>query len=634
MMRISAFLIALVLAFSACQPTNTPTPTVFADPSDPFVESMPELQGFQLQAGKDTVIQGQSGIKVVIPAGSITQANGEAPKGIITFELAEALSTADQVLANLTTTSGGELLETGGMLYINATSEGEQLIINPDIPVLIDVPTQERKAGMNAYKGVRDADGNMDWIDPIPIREYLTTVPFEDLDFLPDSFAIHVAQVLPFRGHTVATKSLVDSLYFSFAVGAAHVDLTNLDLNEAYLQGHEEVVNGAYTEDSFEGDTQTTREGWMNKETWVGRCGISPAWIKAIQAPELQETFFATKAFERRLKAIHHSQSLVVFHIYTENLHKTLAFCDARVVEFLQAELIEAQRVAVQSDSLGSCHWCSRKREEEVIRLFQQFAEEKLTNVERPSDQLRLLSAFVSDQKRQVDADLNRLKALANEALAKDQEKAEVLASEYREVLWKREEHRMESYGFEWSNTGWINVDKGAVPKTEWNSGTPRHITVTVEGGDSYDRVHSYLVTDYVKSIYRLNTKDGVAHKVGDGSKGLLMMAYEQATCITIGYKGNQMYFNLQHFVPKKEPNLAVQLRPASKEDVHYTLTRYEQGTSENSIQMDLQFQEQIYQEELRQANYLNEQKFFQDLAKRVYPCCLCWFGDTTDDSR
>lgn len=71
---------------------------------------------------------------------------------------------------------------------------------------------------MLVYKGVRDENGNMNWIEPKKLENYLVNVDFKLLDFLPEGFQAEVDNGMPYKSYKTATPKLTDSLYYSLAI--------------------------------------------------------------------------------------------------------------------------------------------------------------------------------------------------------------------------------------------------------------------------------------------------------------------------------------------------------------------------------------------------------------------------------
>ncbi|HYG16547.1 MAG TPA: hypothetical protein VEC12_12400, partial [Bacteroidia bacterium] len=224
-------------------------------PNDPFKETMVESRFYEIKGNEDNVVEGAEGTTLVIPEGSLMHKDGSMPKGKIKVELAEALDMADMVLSNLTTTSDGKQLQSGGMIYLNATADGEELRINPEKPIRIEIPTDKKVPGMMVYRGIRDSAGNMNWVDPLPLINYLVPVDLSLLDFLPGGFYDTVVTNMPYRGHVTADRKLADSLYYSLAVNdGTHLtsSQSGTDMNEAHYNPDKKIIDGKYTDESYD----------------------------------------------------------------------------------------------------------------------------------------------------------------------------------------------------------------------------------------------------------------------------------------------------------------------------------------------------------------------------------------------
>lgn len=77
-------------------------------------------QEFSFQAAENTIITGAKGTILQIPANCFVNSKGISPEGTVTLVLQEAYTYKDMILQNLATTSNDQLLETGGMLYLEA----------------------------------------------------------------------------------------------------------------------------------------------------------------------------------------------------------------------------------------------------------------------------------------------------------------------------------------------------------------------------------------------------------------------------------------------------------------------------------------------------------------------------------
>jgi hypothetical protein len=198
-MKKTTILCVLILFFISCGKDNVPSISLKLSKNDPFKSSIVKSQFFEINNKKDTVIIGKQGTKIVIPKNAFIDEKGNPITKNVKVELAEAYLLSDIILSNLTTTSNGKLLETDGMIFINATQKGKNLKIDKTKPLYIEMPTKKKKANMKLYDGIRDENGNMNWINPKPLKNYLIPIDLDLLDFLPDGFENEAINYLNFH---------------------------------------------------------------------------------------------------------------------------------------------------------------------------------------------------------------------------------------------------------------------------------------------------------------------------------------------------------------------------------------------------------------------------------------------------
>lgn len=125
-------------------------------------------QGFQIKPDRDTTLIGENGTILRIYKNSFEDKNGNQITTPIDIELKEALTPIDIVSSNLTTTTNGKPLQTGGMIYLNAKSGNQQLEIARNKSIGVMVPNENIDQEMKIYKGVK-TDTGINWVDPTPI---------------------------------------------------------------------------------------------------------------------------------------------------------------------------------------------------------------------------------------------------------------------------------------------------------------------------------------------------------------------------------------------------------------------------------------------------------------------------------
>jgi|GEM_PF-6509412 len=117
-------------------------------------------QEFWINPNRDTLIFGANGSQLFIPAGSFVRANGQAvTDNKVKIELREALSLNDMWMQNLQTVAPGhELIETGGMVNIQAQDSNEEdLQLAPKASLNLRLPSDAPlNEGMQVFYADRD----------------------------------------------------------------------------------------------------------------------------------------------------------------------------------------------------------------------------------------------------------------------------------------------------------------------------------------------------------------------------------------------------------------------------------------------------------------------------------------------
>lgn len=166
----TALIVSLVLV--ACQkedpevivlpPINNPTPTnsiiAFFDNN---LES--EKQTFTINPSTDYMVTGVNGTTLFFNENTFEDMSGNTVSGPIEIEMIETQSNKDMLLWNLpTTTTDGQLLFSGGIVYVNVSQGGNQLSINDNAPIQASVPSDNYIA-MDYFTGSEDNNGRFGW---------------------------------------------------------------------------------------------------------------------------------------------------------------------------------------------------------------------------------------------------------------------------------------------------------------------------------------------------------------------------------------------------------------------------------------------------------------------------------------
>lgn len=142
-------------------------------------------QKLKINTEKDTIVVCKEGTRLDIKANSFINKNGNLIKGEIDLNVTEYYKLSDMLLANLTTTSDREQLETGGMLNIEAFKGEDFLKLKKGIE--ISFPSANKKEGMQIFSGDWK-DNNVNWklqkdsFDEATVEEVVIEDIEEDID--------------------------------------------------------------------------------------------------------------------------------------------------------------------------------------------------------------------------------------------------------------------------------------------------------------------------------------------------------------------------------------------------------------------------------------------------------------------
>lgn len=131
---------------------------------DFFIKNDKKPQFFLINNQKDTTIICAEKTKITITANSfVSVKTGSEIKGKIKISVKEYYTIADIILGRLSTTSNGNLLETGGMLDINAIANEEKCDLKKGKTIALSFPKKSNKDEMQLFNGIWNKD-EINWI--------------------------------------------------------------------------------------------------------------------------------------------------------------------------------------------------------------------------------------------------------------------------------------------------------------------------------------------------------------------------------------------------------------------------------------------------------------------------------------
>lgn len=160
--------------------------------------------------GQSDVFLSESGVLLSLTDESFLL-NGKPYKGEAVVQWQEVQNPSEIVKAGLSTMSGDRLLETQGMFSLNAfTPDGKKLELSKE-GAYIQVPVDEVKNGMKLFQGAPQADGQVDWQDPVELERLPKPKSMTEIDLFPPKYEPKLNEL-----KWATEKKKRDSLYLSF----------------------------------------------------------------------------------------------------------------------------------------------------------------------------------------------------------------------------------------------------------------------------------------------------------------------------------------------------------------------------------------------------------------------------------
>ena len=181
------FLILLLATVFSCH-NSASTNIVNDEGSVKDSISFVEPQVFHVNQTRDTVVKCEMGTEIFVPAGSFESEDAQLAIDTVQLRVVEAYTPGALIANHFTTlTSSGQLMETAGMLHIEAlvNERNVRLKKNAYLEVAMVNISQEDNRIYNTYNGSK-MEGKVLW-DSVPIgkehQSNLDTVYYEDGHF-------------------------------------------------------------------------------------------------------------------------------------------------------------------------------------------------------------------------------------------------------------------------------------------------------------------------------------------------------------------------------------------------------------------------------------------------------------------
>jgi hypothetical protein len=585
-------------------------------------------QLFSVNGEEGQVIQTEQGMVVVVPESAFLDENGKPVTGNIQLEIKEALDPASIMSAGLSTKSGEELLETGGMFYINARQNGKNLTINPANPVVVQVPTDEVLANMNLYKGVRQKDGSLDWQNPKPIEQFLTPVDITQLNFYPPHYEPKLADL----GYGSATKQWKDSVYYSFGN-------TKLFSNNPYTSTPTQNINTteSFTNNNTDSAIATDFAGILKE--------VNPAKVQAFWNAKFNNTLLATKEFEERMTFLHYLGQDRFLELYINNLDKRMATIDSMVLQLMGF----GKGIIADKDSLTKLKSYGECSTYYLAAKFTQFTLQNKGRVKMELGAMKLLQEYyqkhhkiygeaAAKAQQKIQEEYNKaVQNLSADQQAKYyednvrntsnlfQEINDNLDETYKQLGIKRVVIPPANYTLAVANTGWHNIDRivieNTIARTDINvsvNGKTAQIkyepmSVVIADAEQYDRILVYLLPEQLFSFQRVMQK-GTDKKFTEK-----LNEFYNYDLMVIGYKNDEVFYNESKSISPKEYSFS--LKNTTKAELNKILNASKSTTVKKDLIQDIADQQSLLIQAKKVEKMKNQAQFRDEVERSIFYC-------------
>ncbi|MEM9337189.1 MAG: hypothetical protein AAGA66_00550 [Bacteroidota bacterium] len=236
-----------ILIICSCELANEQQNVILSDLNELSEKSNP-TQLFEINNNLDTVLTGNAGTSIYIPANSLTFENGQRVNDKIQIKLKEIYSASEMILNQLATMSDGNLLESSGMIRLEAFSDTQKLHLKLDSPLKIKFKKTSSQPLMRTYLGDVDSLG-INWkLDEDNIYD---TIKYEKV--------LEYVMELSFERDSVATTVIKYGVVLD----------DTIELQRINFDGDYALVEYEYAYDSLYYPLYSTKLGWINCDFFV-----------------------------------------------------------------------------------------------------------------------------------------------------------------------------------------------------------------------------------------------------------------------------------------------------------------------------------------------------------------------------
>ncbi|MCU0429495.1 MAG: hypothetical protein MUF42_05935 [Cytophagaceae bacterium] len=156
-----------ILALSSCDP-NVKKDEIKKDVQNQSINAVEKFfdnrkeapQKFSVNPESYITVTANKGTIISIPANVFEYANGSPVEDNVTLDVKEIFEESGMILSGVTTQSNGQILVSGGELFISATANGQEVFLDENATISIQVPIEgSPDSNMGLFVDNQDSSG-------------------------------------------------------------------------------------------------------------------------------------------------------------------------------------------------------------------------------------------------------------------------------------------------------------------------------------------------------------------------------------------------------------------------------------------------------------------------------------------
>lgn len=475
-------------------------------------------QKFNISLKKDTSITCENGTVISIPKGSFIDGKGNIIDENITIEIVEAFSLADFLRYNLQTLSNGHLLESAGMIFIDAKTNNEPLTLEENSALYVELPSNNKLPEFRIFNGKHDETGNINWTETSEIDEGLIPLPLSEFDYTYFTKFVFNEEYKPLK--------YLDSIQLNKNASFENTFISTLEFESRFNEFHSDY--------------------WYYWENYNSNLSTAPIKTKRP-----------------------YSINCPLIAIYTENLDKPLWYCDSLAYSYLKKREIEDSIIYYKSNE-----WTGTNQIFYSSYAFNWYSKQRLDKVKKFDDKgVDMSQSNAKDQL--IKKGYSEKTAYEQILIFNSRNRIIKQRKEQKRISKERNDNQNKitkafTVAFNVTKLGWVNVDKFYEDPT--SKEVELIVNTTIDSVDFCDL--TLLIPNRNVAINAINSGKNRYCFTKKETQYKKLPVGETAILIAMSSKNGQPYFAVQTFIIKEKQNIELQINKSTWTEINGALAK------------------------------------------------------------